>query len=267
MVEIINKTRARVLVKDIMEEIEKLAPCELALDYDNVGLLVGSKDKRVVKVSLGLELTDGLLDEAVANHIDMIIVHHPLIFKPIRSIRKEDPTGRKLITLIQHDIALYVAHTNLDISYGGLNDLVMEKLDIVSDAIDCEHLPNIRTGQVKDTSLLELVKSTKEKLGLDYIHYCGLDNKPIKRVGLCTGSGMSYYHDAVSAGVDVYITGDMKYHDATHAIDTGIPIIDATHFGTEIMVSDLFFKTLNTKFGNDLEIGLHTSYTNPIRIL
>jgi len=259
---------AKLIVKNVMDVIEQFAPIELAMDYDNVGLLVGSQNAKVKKILLGLELTDSLLEEAIIKQCDLIIVHHPLIFKPIKTIIAEDITGNKVITLIKEGISLYVAHTNLDMTVGGLNDFIAEKLDIKVDPLDeAKPLPNVRVGQVKPISLIDFCSFIKEKLNLNYLHYCGDDNHLIGKVGLCTGSGMSFYKEALHEEVDVYITGDMKYHDATLAIDCNVPIIDATHYGSEILVSELLYQKLHEVFSDEIQIIVHKSYDNPIKTI
>lgn len=259
---------ANIKVRDVMNVIEELAPINLAESYDNVGLLVGSEDAKANKVILGLELTDSLLEEARLKQCDMIIVHHPLIFKPLKKIISQDVIGSKIITLIKENISLYAAHTNLDTTLGGLNDFVANRLGISVEAINLEDkIPNIRVGSIKETSLIELAKQVKEKLNLDYLHYCGDEASRISKVALCTGSGMSFYKEALKEDVDVFITGDMKYHDATLALDLKVPIIDATHYGSEILVSEFLYEELHKNFNNKMDIVIHKLYDNPIKTI
>ena len=164
----------------------------------------------------------------------MIVLHHTLIFKPLKLIVDSDPIQKRIMILIKKDISLYAAHTNLDSAIGGLNDFIAEKLGIaVTNIVFDESVPDIRIGQVRPKTLRDFVMEIKNKLNLDYIHYCGDESKVISTVALCTGSGFSYYDEAFDAGADVLLTGDMKYHDAKYALDRGMPVVDATHFGTE----------------------------------
>lgn len=258
---------ANLKVRDIMDVVEDLAPTHLAESYDNVGLLVGSESAFVKKVILGLELTDSLLEEAILKECDLIVVHHPLIFKPLKKIISQDVIGSKVIRLIKENISLYVAHTNLDTTIGGLNDYVASKLGIDVDVIDpLEEIPNIRIGSIKEMSVLDLAKHVKSSLNLDYLHYCGDEESIVSRVGLCTGSGMSFYKEAMSKEVDVFITGDMKYHDATLAVDMKVPIIDATHYGSEILVSEFLYSELSKNL-EGVEFLVHELYDNPIKTI
>ena len=118
--------------RKIIEIIEKHAPLHLAESWDNVGLQLGNPDKKVEKIMVCLEVTEGVLQEAEFQKIDMIVAHHPLIFKPIKKVTTDDAIGRMIYSLIQKDILLYCAHTNLDMAYGGLNDLLAESIGLLT---------------------------------------------------------------------------------------------------------------------------------------
>lgn len=251
-------------VNDVLNLIEKQAPKELAMDYDNVGLLIGDKEARVNGIIIGLELNQELIEDAIDRKCNVIIVHHPLIFKPIFTVQRDTAQGKKIMDLIKHNISLIVAHTNMDIAANGLNDFVVNKLGM----IPIETLSNnFRIGKIPTQRLRDLAYSLKKSLSLEYIHYCGEDDQMVSVVGLCTGSGMSYYLEACNEGINAYITGDMKYHDATMAIDKGIPVIDATHFGTEIWFKDLVLCYLQPLVGMLIPVYSHEKYSNPIKVL
>lgn len=251
-------------VAHLLDHIEALAPKVLAMDYDNVGLLIGDKALTVSGIILGLELTEALIDEAIEKQCNVILVHHPLIFKPLYSIQASTPLGSKIYRLIRHNISVIAAHTNLDMARHGLNDFVLEKLGIEPEESVSD---NIRCGHIRKQTLEEFIYFIKRTLELEYIHYCGDLTKEVVKVGLCTGSGMSFYKEALGENVDVYITGDMKYHDAVDAVETGIPIIDATHFGTEIWVEELLYTYLFGKLGGQCPIYQFKHYQNPIKVL
>jgi len=251
-------------VREVLDLIENQAPRELAMDYDNVGLLIGDKDMQVNGIIIGLELTHELIEDAIDRKCNIIIVHHPLIFKPIFSVQRDTAQGKKIMDLIKHNISLIVAHTNMDIATHGLNDFVFNKLGMLPIETRSN---NIRIGKIPTQRLRDFAYSLKKSLSLEYIHYCGEDDQMISVVGLCTGSGMSYYLEACKEGIDAYITGDMKYHDATLAIDKGIPVIDATHFGTEIWFKDLVLTYLQPLVGKLIPVYSHEKYSNPIKVL
>jgi len=256
---------AGIRVSDVEKVIEAYAPKVLAENYDNVGLLVGNPHALVSKVMVGLELTDQLLEESIEKGCNLIVVHHPLIFKGLKSIRSGQAIDNRIIKLIKSDISLYAAHTNLDMTIGGLNDYFAKKAGIETEILSREELPLVRIGKVKAQALKDLVISLKQALDLPYVHYCGDDEMLVSKVGFCTGSGMSFYQNAIKEGIDVYITGDMKYHDATMAVDMKVPIIDLTHFGSEVFVGELLSDIIKSKL--DIEVVCGRPYESPIKTL
>lgn len=261
----------KILVLNVLDLLDEYAPMSLKESYDNVGLLVGDKCDIVKRVLVGLELTDSFIEEAIEGGYNLIIVHHPLIFKPLSRVNAEDPISARVMKLIRANINLIAMHTNLDRTLGGLNDYMCEILDIkvnypLENALD-EEIPVYRIGHMETQSLKELVLRVKETLALEYIHFVGNQDKEITTVAVCTGSGMSFYKEIVAHKVDVYITGDVKYHEAMAALDSGVALIDATHYGTEIVVGKLLCRILNTKFEHRLEIDMYGQVLNPIQSL
>ncbi len=248
-----------------MEAMEKLAPISLAEDYDNVGLLVGDPMKPASKILVGLELTDKLLSQAIEKKVSLVLVHHPLIFRPLKSIVSSDPVSRRVISLIENGIGCYAAHTNLDAADGGLNDYVMKLLGIQQ--IEGPNEGIVRYGRVKEMDFLDFVSIIKERLHLDVARYVGDPKKRIEKIGLCTGSGMSLFREALSEKVDVFITGDIKYHEAMMALDEEVCLIDATHFASEIVVKHLLYDFLNTSFKEGIQVIMGDVEKSPFQIL
>src|SRR5690625_2606487 len=116
----------------VFQVMEKWAPKKLAYDWDNVGLQLGSYHKQIKKVMITLDVLESVVDEAIKKEVDLIIAHHPILFKPLQQINSDTPIGRTITKLIQNDITVYAAHTNLDIAKGGVNDILCEKLEINS---------------------------------------------------------------------------------------------------------------------------------------
>ncbi len=259
----------RITVKEVCDVMAVIAPVQLAESYDNVGLMVGDLKKFVGKIIVGLELTDQFVQKAIDEEADMIIVHHPPIFSPIRHLKNNDPSdviGGRLYRLIRHDIACYAAHTNLDRVKGGLNDYIIERLGLRSmDNEIAGQLPILRICPVKTQNLETFIEHVKETLSLDYILYTGDPSASINRVAVCTGSGTDFLQDAKAGGADVLLTGDLKYHTATLAMDIGMAIIDATHYGTEVIVGDLLQCRLTEWFEGRLDIQCDQTFENPIR--
>lgn len=231
-------------VKDIIKEMEKFAPKFLKEDFDNVGLMVGDKEKEVEKILLALDCTLEVIEEAKSNNIDLIITHHPLIFRKPSSITTDTLQGKKIIELIKNDISLYSSHTNLDSSEDGLNDTIMKILDFDKSEI-IEVNKNSRDGKKeglgrivsldKEIFLEELISIVKEKLNIDGVKV--VVGKPtVSKLAVINGSGQDFFEKAVRMGADCIITGDTTYHYASDYKEMGISIIDAGHFASEWLV-------------------------------
>ncbi|MBQ6555676.1 MAG: Nif3-like dinuclear metal center hexameric protein [Firmicutes bacterium] len=225
-------------VKEIIALMEQLAPADLAESWDNVGLLVGDKNAEVKKILFALDATDEVIAEAIEIGADMIITHHPLIFKGVNAVNTDTALGRRIIKLIKNNISVYSAHTNFDIAEGGTNS-TLAQLIVLENSEGLIPAGESFLGKVGDLphpmSLKDLSSLIMDKLNAPALNITGAEDKIIKRVGLCTGSGAdrSFMLAAKSKGCDVYITGDVKYHDAQFAADLDIALIDATHYYTE----------------------------------
>jgi len=235
-------------VSEITEIIEKYAPPVLAEGFDNVGLLIGDRDREVSKILLTLDIDEIVAEEAVRCGADMIISHHPIMFSPIKKITAETSEGRCILNLIENKIAVYAAHTNLDSAKGGLNDLLceimsLENCRVLADEEKSEGLG--RVGELKEEiTLKDFAGKLKQFFSLDSIRYSGADNKKIKTVALCSGGGGSMVYDAVASGADVYISGDLKYNNVRDLVFSGMSFIEIPHYSSEIFAPKLFEKIL-----------------------
>ena len=231
-------------VKDIAGIMERLAPTENAMDWDNVGLLVGRANAAVRKVLVALDVTAEVVAEAVREQADLIVSHHPVIFRGIVRISDETPMGANLIDLIENKIAVYAAHTNLDVAAGGVNDMLCAKLGLK----DAEPLIyedgtmaiGRKTSLPTPMILRELAADVKQRLGLDAVRICGDENAVVQNVAVCAGAGAKYVYtrQVIAAGCDVYITSDIGYHDAQAALAEGLCMIDATHYASEAHIAE-----------------------------
>lgn len=236
--------------------IEEIAPISLAESWDNVGLQIGSYHQQVDRIMTTLDVTDEVISEAIDKKIDLIISHHPFFFNGVKRICLEDSRGKAINTLLTHQISVYSAHTNMDIAEKGINDLIARRLGLTdirpleeinrdSDAIGKKGcLPGKMSSD-------DFIKSVKDQLAVSQLRMAGERPAFVKRVALCTGSGASFMDIAKQKKADVYITGDLKYHDAQRAKENGIWIIDAGHYDTEKFVSGLFKDILENTFSAD----------------
>jgi len=348
-------------VQQAIYEMSKLAPHYLACDWDNVGLQIGDSSQKVNNILVTLDVTEAVVEEAIKKNCELIISHHPLIFNGLKSINKDNKIGKLIINAVNNKIAIYSAHTNLDIARGGLNDyfacllgiedivplkvtevkksyklavyipqdhyqevtqtmfakgagkignyshssfstegkstfkplsesnpyrgkkeemnniqeikfetiVTEDKLDRVlrglydvhpyeDIAYDLYPLSNkqekIGIGRIgeleKKLSLETFIKRIKEKLQLKTFHMLGNVKEEVKKIAFCTGAGSDYIETAKYAGADLYITGDVKFHEAQRAEAIGLNLIDAGHYKTEIIVKELLAEYLSKKLDN-----------------
>lgn len=219
-----------VKVKDISAYINSFAPYETQCAWDNSGLLVGDGEHQVKKAALCLDLTQETLSQAIEAGADLVITHHPLIFTPQKSFLK----GDKAFELAVEGMSLISAHTCFDCADGGVNDVLCEVLEIsnVRSVASAElAVPMVRMGEVKEQSALELAALVASRLGTKCrVVDCG---NRVKNVAVCGGAGMDFYLDAVNAGADAYVTGEIKHHEMLFAKEKGVTVIEAGHFETE----------------------------------
>ncbi|WP_252230189.1 Nif3-like dinuclear metal center hexameric protein [Clostridium sp. ZBS15] len=244
-----------VLVKDIANIIEEKAPKFLKEDFDNVGLMVGDENKEVKTVLLALDCTKKVIKEAIDNNVDLIITHHPLIFKKPKSIINGDLLGDKVIDLIKNDISLYSCHTNLDSAKDGINDALLELLDLkYSKIIESSNIKGFEEcglGRIveleKNINIEEIVSNLKEKLNIKNMRVVKGDNH-INKLAIINGSGQDFFYMCKELGVNCIITGDTTYHFASDFKEYGINIIDAGHFSTEWLAFIKSLEFLKNKF-------------------
>ena len=234
------------LCKEIVQVIEAAYPREAALDFDNVGLLAGRTEKEVERVYIALDATDAVIDRAIEAGADMLITHHPLIFSPLKKVTDEDFVSRRVVKLIQNDISYYAMHTNYDVL--GMAELAekilgirdSEVLDITMEK-DGKQEGIGRIGELeKPMTLEECCVYVKHKLNLGSLKVFGDMQAEVSRLAISPGSGKTAIAAAIAKGADVLVTGDIGHHDGLDAVEQGLAVIDAGHYGTEyIFIGDM----------------------------
>ena len=228
----------------VMNALERIAPRHLAEDWDNTGLLVGSYAQKVERILVALDVDDTVVAEAIERSADMIVAHHPAIFRGMKQLRTDLPLGRRLAALLTHGVAVAAAHTNLDITRGGVNDVLaarlgLEKLSsfITTEQADgsAESLGRIGTLPAP-VAIDDFAHSVCKQLLVSHVRLVRAADRPVRRVAVVGGAGAEFIDTAVRRGADVYVTGDVKYHEAQRAAEQGMHLIDAGHFGTEVPV-------------------------------
>ena len=229
-------------VAEIIEILEEEAPSKDALEWDNVGLLVGDADWEVSKIYVALDATEEVIAHASEAGADMIITHHPMIFKGVDRVVESDYVGRRTITLITRHMACYAMHTNFDIHRMG--KLAEERLGL-SHTIALEPTPidgetdvNIGIGRIGSlldhpTTLEEYAWRVRESFDLPYVRVYGDPKQMVHTVAICPGSGKSEIKYALKAGADLLVSGDIDHHSGIDAVAQNLCIIDAGHYGIE----------------------------------
>ena len=227
-------------VSDILHYLETLAPRSMKMDWDNVGLLCGSKKQPVNRILVALDPFEGVCQEAAEFGADLLITHHPLIFQPTKSVTDETSIGRSIMCLIKNGISAINAHTNLDQAPGGVNDVLAGTLGLqdiaVIDPCGVDGNGNqwglLRCGSVAEQSLSDFLAVVKENLGCEGLRYVD-GGKPVRKVAVGGGACSGGMLDALQAGCDTFVTSDIKYNQFWDAYDLGLNLIDAGHFATE----------------------------------
>lgn len=225
-------------VADVIARFEERFPQSLAEEWDNVGLQVGSACLPCRTVMTCLTVTQAVVDYASEMGVDLIIAHHPLIFTPLKAIILQQSVGRIISKLLAYQISLFVGHTNIDKASGGLNDWLAEALELqdteVLEPREGEAGGYGRIGRLADeVTLSSLVEYVGKALDIKTVRFIGEQDRPVRKVAACSGSGSHLWPLALDQGADVLITGDLKYHTAIEVMNTPLALIDAGHFGTE----------------------------------
>lgn len=242
-------------VGDILSYLETLAPRSMKMDWDNVGLLCGGKNRPVTKVLVALDPFEGVCHEAAQWGAELILTHHPLIFSPLKAVTDETSIGRAVQLLCASGISAINAHTNLDCAPGGVNDclartLGLNDVQVIAPAgVDELGRPwgLLRQGTVEPQPLSDFLPHVKEAIHCDGLRYVN-GGKPVHRVAVGGGACASELMDAMHAGCDTFVTADVKYNQFWDAHDLGLNLIDAGHFATENPVTALLAEKIAAQF-------------------
>jgi dinuclear metal center YbgI/SA1388 family protein len=224
-------------VNDIIKLMEEIAPPQLAESWDNVGLLVGSGNQIVKKIMVTLDVTAEVIREAAEKEVNLIICHHPVLFKPVKSLTDNTITGAQIAALIRSGISVYAAHTNFDKAQGGTDDKLAELLglkEVRPLTLEGEKPSFGRIGRLPEKQTLEAyLKQIRNALDADKVDFIGDPEKEIETVASCAGAGGDLIQTAREAGADLFVTGEAKYHDMLTVLDTDMAMAVFGHFTTE----------------------------------
>lgn len=255
-------------VCDVLTFLEEIAPKYMKMDWDNVGLLCGRKNKKVRRVLVALDPFEGVCQEAAQWGADLILTHHPLIFEAPRAITDDTSVGRSILFLARHDIAAVNAHTNLDCAPGGVNDVLAETLGLAGIQVldpsgtDEQGRPwgLLRTGTVEEMTMEQFLPRVKDALGCPGLRYVS-SGKPVHQVAVGGGACAGGVREVFDAGCDTFVTADVKYNQFWDARDLGLNLIDAGHFWTENPVCRVLKTKLQERFP-ELQVKIAENHTD-----
>ena len=259
-------------IKEVISTLEHFAPLPLQEDYDNAGLQVGLTEAEVSGVLLCLDVTEQVIDEAVAEGCNMIVSHHPLIFRRLNCISDSNMVQRCVMRAIQKGIAIVSMHTNLDNARGGVNYMIARRLGLMPESIhllDPHEVLGVEGGSgvigemPAAISAEEYIKKLKTVFNAGCVMTNELLNRPIKKVAVCGGAGAFVLPKAISAGADAFLTGEMHYHEYfDHEQEIQISVIG--HYESEQYTRELLEEIISKAYpGIRTVITQHN--TNPVR--
>lgn len=263
-------------VNDICQLIENFAPLSYQETYDNAGLIFGSRNVSLTGVLICLDVTEAVVDESIDLGFNMIVSHHPLIFKGIKSLTGKNHIENCLVKAIKNDVAIYAGHTNVDSVQHGVNGKMAEKLGLlncrilvpgsVSGSLDGEEYGLGMVGDLPaEESETDFLNRVKETFLCQRLRYSEPTGKPVRKVALCGGSGSEFIEQAKAAGADVFLTGEARFHEF-FTQGQNIMMIDAGHYETEQFTKEVFFDLISKKFPT-FAVRVSGSEKNPVYYL
>ena len=263
-------------IREIINTLEILAPLEWQEEWDNAGIQVGDPDRELTGILLCVDVTESIIDEAIRKNCNLIISHHPLLFRPLRSIQGRNYIERCVIKACKHDLLIYAAHTNLDNAPGGVNYRLAQKLELM-DVEVLEKKENMFSAEGKQVGMgvvgnlptpftpSEFIEKIQTHFSVNCIHAAERIDTPIKRVAICGGSGASLRQQAEKAGADVFLTGEARYNDYLDAAEN-ILMLTIGHFESEECAIQIFYEEIRKKFIT-FDLNIVCVNSNPIKYL
>ncbi|MDR0886836.1 MAG: Nif3-like dinuclear metal center hexameric protein [Clostridiales Family XIII bacterium] len=258
---------------EFIQSIERVAPKAQAESWDNIGWQIDLGKSEISKVYIALEITNKVIEDAKKRGADVILTHHPMLFNPVRTIDSRSVIGKYIFSLISAGISVYSAHTNYDSAFGGMNDVLADMLGLnkirkieIDPSKKIEHGENPvgRMGEFETPITLEdACTLVKTALGIDAVKIVGEKNAMVRKVALCAGSGSDSIPAAILRKCSLFITGDVKHHQAQAAKESGLNIIDAGHYATENHFVTQLSEKLKDAHGDSLTVIQSTVNADP----
>lgn len=248
-----------ITVKDIYSVLDSVAPYDTAASFDNTGLSVGSFSSGVKNVLLALDVTSEVIDFAKENAFDLVLTHHPLIFHPLKALKKESLP----YLAASSGISFLSSHTCLDKAENGVNDCLIRLLGLCN-VYASEYDEFLKVGSTDEITSEDFAELIKLKLG-GAVRFNG-KGRLIKKVAVCSGAGGDCVSAALLENADALVTGDASHHDFSDAEEGGLSLFAAGHFETEYPVVFYLKTLLENRFGNEINVSIFKQTTPIITI-
>jgi dinuclear metal center YbgI/SA1388 family protein len=243
-------------ISHVMWFLEELAPAMLAADWDNVGMLLGDRSREVKKVITCLTVTPPVVDEAIAEQVDLIVTHHPIPFRAVKTITSDSYTGGLLWRLASAGVSVYSSHTAFDNAADGINARLAAGLGLQNveplDPFAADYgRPGVgvgRRGHIQPTKLRDFVVRAKTFLKINHLDVVGRDDRSVAHVAVACGSAGELMDIALGAGCDCFVTGEARFHTAVEAEAHGIAMVLLGHYASERFGVEHLADVLRGKF-------------------
>jgi len=265
-------------IKSVLEFLQGFAPLELAEDWDNVGMLVGRGDGNVTRILTCLTITPEVVDEAISSGVDLIVSHHPMPFRPLKTVTDGTIVGRMTLSLIENRIAVYSPHTAFDSATSGINKQLAQGLGLsnVKPLLDAdvanggEAAGEVGSGRFGVLSAGETLATTGERLkqflGIDALRVVGSLDQEVTRAAVACGAAGQFLEPASEAGCDLLITGETNFHTCLEARARNVALILTGHYASERFAVVALADVLAAQFG-DIQVTASSADQNPWQML
>lgn len=264
------------ILREVIDLLEETAPLRAAESWDNPGLQVGHLSQQIDKILVALDPTLPAVMEASNIKAQLLLTHHPLIFKSLSHIHRDDYPGNIIFEAVEREISIFAAHTNLDVARDGINDMLamlfgLQKVEVLLEGVEAamENAGMGRIGELPaEARLASMADVVKRVLGIERVKVVGDKDRKISRVAVVGGSGGRMLSTASQRGADLMITGDIGHHEALEAQRLGLALIDGGHFYTEKAALGLFANRLRDRVldrGWDISVETYRDERSPFR--
>ncbi len=264
------------IIREFINRIEKIVPQNIALSFDNVGLLIGNEEDNISGIYISLDINDEIIEYVHKNKINTIVTHHPLIFNSFKRLVDSNMVSKKIRKCISYGINVIAYHTNLDAIINGMNDELVKNLKFMYKNIEILESNKINSdygiGRILDViepiNIDYIIGHIKKLFNLDTIKIIDSGKIEMNRICIINGSGNSLVSSCFGKKVDLIITGDITYHTAFEAKENNITIIDIGHFHSENMVyKRVMKKIIDNIIENDIDVYCDDLLTDVYRYI